>query len=82
MFTVIFLGMMFLGTKLELKTMWAAADMAFGFMALINVSAVLALSPTVFALLKNYQHQKNQEDVVFSPSECEVQGKTEKGIWH
>lgn len=81
-FTAIFLGMMFLGTKLELKTMWATADMAFGFMTLINVIALLALSPTVIALLKNYQGNKNRHDVSFSPSDCEVQGKIEKGIWH
>jgi AGCS family alanine or glycine:cation symporter len=81
-FTVIFLGMMFLGTKLELKTMWATADMAFGFMTLINVIAVLALSPTVIALLKDYRRRKNHQNLAFSPRDCEVQGKTEKGIWH
>lgn len=81
-FTAIFLGMMFLGTKLELKTMWATADMAFGFMTLINVIALLALSPTVIALLKNYQSTKNRHDLSFSPNDCKVQGKTEKGIWH
>jgi len=81
-FTVIFLGMMFLGTKLELKTMWATADMAFGFMTLINVIAVLALSPTVIALLKDYRRRKNHQNLAFSPRDCEVQGNTEKGIWH
>ncbi|MBL4673672.1 MAG: alanine:cation symporter family protein [Arenicella sp.] len=81
-FTAIFLGMMFLGTKLELKTMWATADMAFGFMTLINVIAILALSPTVVALLKNYQRGKNSQELSFSPRDCDIQGQTEKGIWH
>jgi AGCS family alanine or glycine:cation symporter len=81
-FTVIFLGMMFLGTKLELKTMWATADMAFGFMTLINVIAVLALSPTVISLLKDYRIAKNHQELTFSPDDCDVQGQTEKGVWH
>jgi AGCS family alanine or glycine:cation symporter len=82
MFTVIFLVMMFLGSKLELQTMWATADMAFGFMTLINVIAVLALSPTVISLLRHYQLGKNKQTLSFSPSDCKVQGQTEKGIWH
>ena len=81
-FTVIFLAMMFLGTQLDLKTMWATADMAFGLMALINVIALLALSPTIVAVLKNYQQRKGSTDMRFSTDQCKVQGRTEKGIWH
>lgn len=80
-FTLIFLGMMFLGTQLDLKTMWATADMAFGLMTLINVIALLALSPTVIAVLKNYQHSKKHSEIEFSSEQCKVQGRTEKGIW-
>jgi len=86
-FTAVFLAMMFLGTKLELKTMWATADMAFGFMTLINVIAILALSPTVLALLRNYKQQKNEQhkeidELVFLAGDCKIQGRIEKGIWH
>lgn len=81
-FTAIFLGLMFVGTKLELKTMWATADMAFGFMALINVTAILLLTPTVIAVLKNYRQRKTNSELAFSANDCEIQGRTEKGIWH
>jgi len=80
-FTMIFLAMMFLGTKLELTTMWATADMTFGFMTLINVIAILALSPTVLALLRDYQRRRNDPELSFSADECQVQGQVEKGIW-
>jgi len=80
-FTLIFLAMMFLGTKLELKTMWATADMAFGFMTLINVVAILALSPTVFSVLKNYTQRSHEDVSRFSADDCEIQGETEKGVW-
>ncbi len=80
-FTLIFLAMMFLGTKLELKTMWATADMAFGFMTLINVVAILALSPTVFSVLKNYTQRSHDDVSRFSADDCDIQGKTEKGVW-
>jgi AGCS family alanine or glycine:cation symporter len=81
-FTLIFLSMMFLGTKLELSTIWATADMAFGLMALINVIVVLALSPTVVSVLKHYHQQKKKGDPSFSIDECKVQGRTEKGVWY
>ena len=80
-FTVVFLALMFLGTKLELKTMWATADMAFGFMTLINVCAILMLSPTVVAVLQNYRQRKVHSDTDFSSEDCKVQGQTESGIW-
>jgi len=54
--------------------MWATADMAFGFMTLINVIAILALSPTVLALLRDYQRRKNDSELSFSADECQVQG--------
>ena len=81
-FTLVFLLMMFLGTKLELATIWATADMAFGLMALINVLVLLALSPTVVSVLKNYHQQKHQCDAKFSIDQCNVQGTTEKGVWY
>ncbi len=86
-FTLIFLSMMFLGTRLELRTMWATADMAFGFMALINVAAILALSPTVFALLNDYRMKRSiansgqVDDIKFSAEDCDLQGKVDSKIW-
>jgi len=84
-FTIIFLSMMFIGTRLELTTMWATADMAFGFMALINVAAILALSPTVFSVLKDYRlkrFENKDDDINFSVKDCKVQGVADSEIWH
>lgn len=82
-FTIVFLTMMFIGTQLELTTMWATADMAFGLMAVINVVAILLLSKTVIGVSKDYERKRSNESVAltFSSEECGVQGETEKGIW-
>jgi len=86
-FTLIFLSMMFIGTRLELRTMWATADMAFGFMALINVAAILALSPTVFALLNDYRKKRFSamegeiDEIEFSAEDCHLQGDVDSKIW-
>ena len=62
--------------------MWAAADMAFGLMAVINIVAIVLLTPTVVAVTKDYQRKREQGDSIdFSSRDCKVQGSTEAGIW-
>ncbi len=52
------LGMVVLGAVLDLPTIWALADLSMGMMAMINLAAILALSGTAFALLKDYEAQR------------------------
>lgn len=82
MFTSIFLVMTLLGTQAELKLVWAMADMAFGLMAVINVVAIMLLTPTVCAVGKHYlQMRSRREEPIFNKGDVPVQGNTEAGIW-
>ncbi len=52
------LSMVVIGAILDLPTVWALADLSMGMMAVINLTAILALSGTAFALLKDYESQR------------------------
>jgi len=84
-FTIVFLGMIFFGTQIDLAQMWATADMAFGFMTVINVIAILSLSATVVSVAQHYNDEvkgkSDQEERVFNKNDCDIQGESEKGIW-
>ncbi len=82
LFTLVFLAMMFIGCNVELKQIWATADMAFGLMAVINVIAILCLARTVKNVSQDYQQQRAAGAVTgFSAQKCGVQGRVESGIW-
>ncbi|SMX93455.1 MULTISPECIES: alanine/glycine:cation symporter family protein [unclassified Brevibacterium] len=50
----------FIGAIAALDIVWTAANIFMAIMALINLFALLMLSPLVFNLLKNYQEQRKQ----------------------
>lgn len=80
--TIIFLGMMFWGTGANLKEVWAAADMAFGLMAVINIVAIVLLTPTIVSVSKDYFKKHDSKlSMDFKRGDCKVQGNTEDGIW-
>jgi AGCS family alanine or glycine:cation symporter len=82
-FTAVFLSMMFYGTTVELKQVWATADMAFGLMTVINVMAIMLLTPTVLRVTSDYlEKQKNSSFAEkFDSKQSVVQGSTEDNIW-
>lgn len=81
-FTLIFLSMMFVGCTIELRQVWATADMAFGLMAVINVVALVLLTRTVLTVTRDYQGQRQAgAEPAFEVARCPVQGRTETGIW-
>ena len=81
-FTIVFLGMMFVASQLELKVIWALADMAFGLMAIINVVAIICLTKTVVAVRRDYKRQQAIGKVNdFRTDRCPVQGQLEHDIW-
>lgn len=81
-FTAFFLGLMFVGCLMELKEVWAIADMAFGLMAVINVIAIIFLTKTIISVSQDYQRQHAAGVVAnFSKENCYIQGKTEHNIW-
>jgi len=81
-FTVVFLLMTFLGTQAELKLVWAMADLAFGLMAVINVSVILVLTPTVCAVAYHYwANFKLSQKTQFSAHSVKVQGTLADDVW-
>lgn len=80
--TIVFLVMIYWGTGAELKEVWAAADMAFGLMAFINIIAIVLLTPTIKRVTLNYMSKRKAEsDINFSQLDCPVQGRTDKDLW-
>lgn len=57
-YRVAVLSMVVIGAIADLPTIWAFADLSMGMMAVINLAAILALSGTAFALLKDYEAQR------------------------
>lgn len=48
------------GALVSLQTAWSFVDLAMGTMTLVNLIAIILLSPKVFALLDNYMEQRQQ----------------------
>ncbi len=93
-FTAVFLAMTLLGTQAELKLVWAMADMAFGLMAVINVVAIMLLTPTVCIVARHYKAQRMQkkqskslvqaasdDSIRFNAQDIKVQGRVDNQIW-
>jgi len=82
-FTVIFLSFAFWGTVAALPDVWALADLSLGLMTVINVGVILALTPTIVSVTKDYhQQRKAKTDVYFVDNEkVKIQGALEKDIW-
>ena len=82
-FTVIFLSFTFWGTVAALPDVWALADLSLGLMTLINVGVILALTPTIVAVTKDYNRQrKNKASIYFVDNKTvKIQGQLAKGIW-
>ncbi|MGN0282678.1 MAG: alanine/glycine:cation symporter family protein [Prevotella sp.] len=49
-----------IGALVSLQTAWSFVDLAMGTMTLVNLIAIIQLSPKVFALLNNYMEQRRQ----------------------
>ncbi|SMX84555.1 alanine/glycine:cation symporter family protein [Brevibacterium aurantiacum] len=59
-YQVIVMVSVFIGAIAALDIVWTAANIFMAIMALINLFALLMLSPLVFNLVKNYQQQRRQ----------------------
>ena len=82
LYTLAYLSMVLWGSGASLKEVWAAADMALGLMTVVNVTALILLTPTIVAVSKDYFHKRdNGLDMTFKNSDCKIQGRNETGIW-
>jgi len=81
-YTIAYLAMVMWGANASLKAVWDAADMALGLMTVVNVSALALLTPTIVAVSKDYFNKRdNGLNLSFKKQDCEIQGRTEDGIW-
>ncbi len=87
LYTVMYLAMVLWGSSASLKQVWSMADVALGLMTLVNVIAIVQLTPTIVALTKDYNAKRKVENVTnkdmeFNAEDIEFQGKLAAGIWH
>ena len=81
-YTLAYLAMVLWGSGASLAAVWAAADMALGLMTVVNVTALILLTPTIVAVSRDYFAKRDAgQDVTFSLSGCNVQGTPEPDIW-
>ncbi len=81
-YTIGYLGMIYWGAQAALPQVWAMADMALGLMTVINIVAIVWMTPTIVSISKDYFKKKDSgETVEYRAGDCEIQGKSEDGIW-
>ena len=81
-YTAVYLLMVIWGASASLKQVWSLADMALGLMTLVNIYAIVQLTPTIVSLTKDYWHKRaSGNDIEFSLAEVEIQGQTSAGVW-
>ena len=49
-----------MGALVTLQTAWSFVDLAMGVMTIVNLIAIIRLSPKAFVLLRNYLQQKRK----------------------
>ncbi|HTY28092.1 MAG TPA: alanine/glycine:cation symporter family protein, partial [Mycobacterium sp.] len=81
-FRVIVLGAIALGATSKLATVWDLADVAMGFMALVNLVAIVLLGKWAFAALRDYHRQIAEgRDPVFVADQAGLPGTLDGDIW-
>jgi AGCS family alanine or glycine:cation symporter len=81
-YTALYLFMVYWGATASLKQVWSMADVALGLMTIVNVYAIVLLTPTVVNLTKDYQAKiKLNLRPTFNQSEVDIQGQIEPGVW-
>ena len=81
-YTCVYLLMVFWGASATLKEVWGLADMALGLMTLVNIYAIVLLTPTIVNLMKDYLEKlKVTDKPTFLIGDIEIQGKTEANVW-
>ncbi|WP_394220806.1 alanine/glycine:cation symporter family protein [Alteromonas gracilis] len=81
-YTIGYLGMIYWGAQAALPQVWAMADMALGLMTVINIIAIVWMTPTIVSISKDYFKKKDSgENMEYKVGDCEIQGKSEDGVW-
>ena len=72
-----------LGSVAALETVWKFADLAMGLMAIVNLAAILILSPVAIRVMRDYTEQlRHRVDPVFDRRRFpEIDKKIEQDVW-
>lgn len=83
LFRVVVLIMVYIGSQLDLVTVFSMADVSMGVMAIINLVAILALSGVVVKLAKDYNKQlaQGKQPEFHSADYPELDNQLEHDIW-
>jgi len=81
LYTTAYLAMVLWGANASLAQVWSMADMALGLMTLVNITAIVLLTPTIVALTKDYAKKIKMGKITFSKNDIPLQGKTEQDVW-
>jgi AGCS family alanine or glycine:cation symporter len=77
-----YLLMVVWGATAELTHVLALADMALGVMTVINVFAILWMTPTVVSISRDYFNQRNAGKLPkYVHGSVDIQGSTENDVW-
>ena len=81
LFRIITAATIMAGALISLQEAWSIVDLAMGIMTLVNLAAIVQLSPKVFFLLDNYMRQRRQgRDPVFT-KDMMPQGSADVECW-
>jgi len=85
-FRFMVLGMVFVGSIASLPTIWNFADLSMGLMALVNLVAILWLSPVALRILRDYERQikegKTSDQIKFNPDDfVKLKNEANRDAW-
>lgn len=85
-FRFMVLGMVFIGAIASLPAIWNFADLSMGLMALVNLVAILLLSPVALRILRDYERQvkegKTGEQIKFDPNDfVKLKDEANRDAW-
>jgi len=81
-FRIAVLAAIAVGAIAKLSTVWDFADVSMGFMAIVNLVAIVLLGKWAFAALRDYHSQAEAgEDPVFIAEEASLPGRLDGDIW-
>jgi len=92
LYTLIYLSMVLWGSTASMKQVWSIADAALGLMTLVNIFAIIQLTPTIIALTRDYKMKRKQNNAIntdtnntrnmeFKARDIQFQGKIDSSIW-
>ncbi|MGO2340374.1 MAG: alanine/glycine:cation symporter family protein [Psychrobacter sp.] len=85
-FRFMVLGMVFIGAIASLPAIWNFADLSMGLMALVNLMAILLLSPVALRILRDYERQvkagKTGDQIKFNPDDfVKLKDEAHRDAW-